>query len=152
MERKYVKVNADSLRRHDPKQQALHLELGRIGRDITAAIKNAHRGKRCSLKYDLPTGFIIPDMTPKDAQLYIYAKLVLELQTSDGDSAGYRVKFVGSVPCLLISWAVQLDEEKQVMQQTLQSASQVSLSVTQQSTPAELKSGPPYLTLPKQIL
>ena len=153
MDKKYVKVTADSLRRHDPKQQALHAELGRIGREITAIIKNAHRSKQTRIKYDLPIMFQVPGMTPRDAALYIYAKLVLELQTSNGDSAGYKVKFISSIPCLLISWEqMQPEEEKKVMQQTLQSAELESLFATQTPAPVESKSGAPYLSLPKGIL
>jgi hypothetical protein len=151
--KEFIKINADELRRHDPQQAAIHGELCRIGREITARINEAHRSRRTGIRYDLPYIFNIPEMDSKKAELPIYSGIIDSLKKQK-----YIVQFIeGSkppappAPQLVIRWSTAASRMAQeLMQKVLLDASHESPSSmrTSKLTPVKL-SIPRGLDLPE---
>lgn len=104
-----MKTSATELRRACPSTASIKHVVQIHIREMEAKIKEAHRGKQRSIRYDMVTNFEIPNMSNKDAQRHIFGTIIEQLETND-----YSVKFThNKKECyFVISWLSQQDKDE----------------------------------------
>ena len=105
-------ISADRLQRSNIQKKALGDYITDIERYLEGEIKKAHNeGKPCLIT-TIPSTFSVSNMTNKDAQIYIWAKLIVRMEKQ-----GYRITLSPKKDsCLIkVKWKPVEEEQEHLM-------------------------------------
>jgi len=80
-----ITISAEELKQKNPSIAGVNAEVKRLGLNITLDIRAAHKAKQKHLVIELPVIFIIPGLSPEEARLCVYSRLITDLTTKGFD-------------------------------------------------------------------
>lgn len=107
-----IGIRAENLKIRNPSMIAIETETKRHRAAIKVLISDTHQNKQNRCIYELPITFQIPEMSCRDAQLYIYGGLIRALKLDGFDTA---LDLNTRMCRLLISWSAEEKKEDRAL-------------------------------------